>query len=272
MQLSRNAFAIALFFAAVLVTALAPASAAPDEASYDRAYKLMQANRYEQAIPLFERYIASVPASDFYDLEAAHLNAGECYYQTDNYAGAARHFDAAIMLYPSVRREKGANAAYIPAIAYFDDGFAHLQLEQYREAADYATRGFSADPDVRISDQLAFGYRTRGLARYYLREYGPALADLNAALKVEPNSYSAHLVRGQILRATHDYQGSLREFIAANKLHHNEGTPYCEAALTLALQRRDALAKRTLSICYSLDKSLRPQYDAQMRELLSQRR
>ena len=255
-----------------MLAASSPALAKPDEASYDRAYSLMKSNHYRDAIPLFERYIATVPASDHYDLQVAHLNAGECYYETDGYAGAARHLDAAIALYPYVRTDKGANAAYVPAAAYFDAAYAHLQLGHYQKTVDEATRGFTIDPEVRIGHEQAFAYRTRGRARMFLHQYDTALSDVNASLKIEPDDYFALVTRGQIHRATGDYPDSLRDFVSANKAAPSQGMPWCESGVTLLQQRRDSTAQQAFSRCYALEPSLRSFYDNEIRNILAHRR
>lgn len=269
MHTFRYALFLLLLSAGLSLIAAASTRAA-DEAAYNKAYKFMQADRYRDAIPLFERYVAGLPANDHYDLQAAHLNAGECYYQTNAYAEAARHLDAAIALSPAVAHDRGKNSAHVPALVYFHDADAHLEIGQYQQAIAFATRGFGADPEIRIGSQIAFGYRIRGAAHFYLRQYSSAISDLNSAIKIEPDSYSAHLLRGEALRETRDYSGSLNEFRAAYHVDR-QATPYCEAALTLILQRRDQDAQDALSTCYKMDRSLRAQYDGRLRRLLATR-
>jgi tetratricopeptide (TPR) repeat protein len=254
-----------------MFTTASPANAKPDEATYDRAYSLMKSDRCREAEPLFDRYIATVPSNDYYDLQVAHLNAGECYYETDGYAAAARHLDAAIALYPAVRAEKGENAAYVPGAAYFDAAYAHLQLGDYQKAVNEVTRGFTIDP-VRTAHEQAFAYRTRGRARYFLHQVSGALSDVNESLKIEPNDYFALMTRGQIHRTSGDYPSALRDFVAANKVAGNQGMPWCEAGLTLLLQHRDSTARQTFKQCYALQPSLRSFYENREREIFAHRR
>src|SRR5882724_10886734 len=97
---------------------------------------------------------------------------------------------------------------------------------------------------------LAVAYGNRGRALFYLKQYDFALADLNEAIRIEPNDPIALTARGRLLALTNDRQAAIADFTRAIELEPASVSPYLQrAAILLAVGESDrAIADTTDAI------------------------
>ncbi|MBI3947226.1 MAG: tetratricopeptide repeat protein [Armatimonadetes bacterium] len=112
------------WMALLLAAAITPAFAAAGESQFDFANGLYQRKLYSLAIPEFEKFLQSSPASPKAPLALFHL--ANCHFGAEDWAKAASAYDRALQKHPT---EKFADDAR------FFLGQCHFNLEAYDKAA-----------------------------------------------------------------------------------------------------------------------------------------
>ncbi len=175
---------------------------------------LLDETRHERAIEYFSQLIASQPQAR--EAAAAYFMRARLLWSDgspENIASALEDLDRSVQADPTfvwshrLRAEIfQAQGNYEQAIAAMDEAIksdpTNADFYVYRGRL-YARAG---DPTSAIADYTAalennsrdpaFVYQDRGISRYQLQEYDPALADFDAALALEPNLAQSHLYRG----------------------------------------------------------------------------
>jgi tetratricopeptide (TPR) repeat protein len=160
-----------------------------------------------------------------------HLFAGEYHLNREEYDLAIAEFEAAAKINPEL------------AFVHFNLGLAHLRKQEYMAARDEFLKDLAVEPDVALNyDELGQvywqmqddvnaekNYREAirrdsrlvsphlGLARIYQRQrkYAAGLAEVDAALKIDPERTDAHYVRGQLLLHLGRKEEAKKEMAAA---------------------------------------------------------
>lgn len=138
--------------------------------SYYRGAELFNEKKYEEAIEMFKQ---AVYYSEDRNITAlANYWAGEAYYELRYFNEAASNFRAFFA------NERAASSPVMP-FAYYSAGYAFLQNEEFRQAAQYFQQyvnsgteaGVVNDARIRLADAL-----------FMLRNYGQALDGYNAVI------------------------------------------------------------------------------------------
>ncbi len=99
-----------------------------------------------------------------------------------------------------------------------------LEVENYSEAIEHLTALTDHAPD------FAEGWHVRASAFFEAEMYGPAVADLERALALNPNNYNAIMGLGSILELFNDPKGAYAAYERALAIHphHEEVTKAVE--------------------------------------------
>jgi tetratricopeptide (TPR) repeat protein len=105
------------------------------------------------------------------------------------------------------------------------DDFFVQALNKYEKGDK---QGMLADLNsaLKINPNNAAAYNNRGLVRYQLGDMQGALADFNTALKINPNNAAAYNGRGLVRSQLGDKQGALADFNTALKINPNNAAVY----------------------------------------------
>jgi tol-pal system protein YbgF len=96
-----------------------------DKASYQAAFELLKASKYQPSIDAFQRFIVSYPESSLID--NANYWLGEAYYVNKAFPDALRAFRGVIEKYPSSRKYPDA---------LLKTGFCYYELKQWSAAKE----------------------------------------------------------------------------------------------------------------------------------------
>ena len=175
---------------------------------------LLDETQHERAIEYFSQLIASQPqaseAAAAYFMRARLLSSDG---SPENIASALEDLGRSVQADPTF-----VWSHFLRAIIYLEQGDYEQAIAGFtaaikndptnpdfyvRRARLYAEIGNHtsaiADYTAALENNFrdpAFVYQDRGISRYQLQEYGPALADFDAALALEPNLAQSHLYRG----------------------------------------------------------------------------
>lgn len=116
------------------------------------------------------------------------------------------------------------------AQAYAARGLAHLRKK------DYAPALADFDQALRLSPRLVEAYLHRGNARFDLKDYTGAVADYDRALRIDPSLAEAWSNRGNARYQQGDLRGALADYDRALALNPRLAAVYCNRGNT----RRDA--------------------------------
>ena len=172
---------------------------------------------------------------------------------------------------PSRRIDSISGPVQIPLDPYtvLPPADALLMLDLKRFTSDVVPRllvGEPFDRAIAISP-VAPIYTNRGLARSQKSDYDGAIVDFDKAISLDPKSADAYNFRG----LAHYYKVHLDQAIAdydkAIAIDPNFAEAYGNRALSLLTLRRDAQAAQDFKRCFELDESLRPVFDALVKEI-----
>ena len=154
----------------------------------DRAIKLMDNGRLDEALKDLNAALAKAPNSEY-----ALANRAIVYIWLQNDVAAKADLEATERLNP--RNAVAARARGLQAFIAGNDGGA---VEWFTKAIDY-------EP----ANAFAFGYR--GLAAFRLRNYDQAIADTSRALELSPDWRELRFIRAEIQRRRGNPQAALEE-------------------------------------------------------------
>jgi tetratricopeptide (TPR) repeat protein len=182
-----------------------------------------------------------------------YVNRGNLRNQKGDWIGALADFNKAIAFNPNI------------ADAYNGRGLTHY----FNEKSDLAIADF--DKAIAINP-IAPLYLHRGYARNQKTDYDGAIADFNKALSLDPKLAEAYNARG----LAHYYKFRLNNAIAdydqAIAINPNFAEAYGNRALCLLALHKDAQASQDLIKCFELNESLRPGFEAVVKEIKKTRR
>lgn len=209
----------------------------------DRALALIGKGDLDKAMADYDKSIALNDKNDL-----VYTNRGHLRNRKKDWNGAIADFDKAISINP-----KSANA-------YNGRGLTRYSKEEPDQAIADFDRAIAIDPKASI-------YLNRGYARNQKSDYDGAIADFDKAISLSPELAAAYNARG----LAHYYKVHLDQAIAdydkAIAIAPNFAEVYGNRALSLLTLRRDAQAARDFKRCFELDESLRPVFDALVKEI-----
>ncbi len=192
-----------------------------------RAPLLFRLKRYEECVAACRAALAA--GSDDPSAHAAHVTLAQALVRLGRHAEAVREFDLYL--------KKGGRP--VPDF-YRGRGLARMQLGDYPGALDDYTRVLHAEPDAEI-------YAHRGWAYFFADAWRLALADFDAALRLDPTTADAHTGRGlarvmlgRYREAVADAEEALRRPPAAPEMMHNLA---CIFALAVGKAEADPAAR-----------------------------
>jgi tetratricopeptide (TPR) repeat protein len=150
---------------------------------------------YDKAIAELQSAAQENPTLPF-----VHFHLGMVYVRKQDYERAKAEFLKDIAIEPDV------------AYDYDELGSVNIMLQQYKEAETNFRRALHLDSHL-LSSRI-------GLARIYQQQskYQAALAQLDAAAKLNPNSYNVHYLRGQALMRLGRRREGETELAAATRM------------------------------------------------------
>ena len=159
--------------------------------------ELYDALEYSDAI---ERYDEAIELNPNY--ADAYLKRGTVfYYDANDYARARADFDKAIELQPN------CDEAYVlrgDTYVYLDEAYA-LAIADYDKA-------------LALRPKYADAYHSRGVARYWLKDYAGALADFDKAIEIHPKVKRNYDWRGRVYEALGETEKARLDFEKAATL------------------------------------------------------
>lgn len=207
---------VLLCFAISLATALAenPPAENSDKSDDAKASAAFLAGDYDAAISLYTEVIEANPkAALAYNGRAlAYRGKGET-------AKALADFDEAVRLKPSL-------------MFYYNRGVTRYETGDDKSAVADLTRALQSKPGDPRARALCLVAR----ARCYINQAksGPALSDLNAAIKLRQDS-EAYRLRGIIHKVAHQYEKSLADYEKAIALDPKNADAYSTEAYLLSV-------------------------------------
>lgn len=147
-------------------------------AKYNLAYLYMGQEDPDNALQYINLYISEIAQED----ADAYYIRGRCLIMKEQPEKAIRDFDRALVLDPSL------------SLAYKFRGYVRLLQDDYPSSAkDYQVY-------VKLAPDDPIGFNNLGLNQLYLKQYDEAIANLNTALRLDPDYGTAYLNRGEALR------------------------------------------------------------------------
>ncbi len=95
-----------------------------------------------------------------------------------------------------------------------------LWMSEYRALTKIASQSIASQP------RDAKRYVTRALLNFYVRNYTPAVKDLEKAISLSPDLWSAHILRAVCLLGLHQYTQALSDAHKAIEIMPNERASY----------------------------------------------
>ena len=188
--------------------AVSPANDASYEQAYERGMVLLSQRRWQQAADELSEAIRLKPDSGM-----AYL--GRCR------VGMARQD------YPPAIADCSEAARLVPNSpeAYHERGNAYLLTLQF----DHAVEDMNAAIKLGDSD-LALAHSIRGRAHIGLKEFGAAIADLDEAIRLNPQMPHFYVFRGIALNARSEFRKAIADFDEALRLQPNLPMAYTQRA------------------------------------------
>jgi lipoprotein NlpI len=122
-------------------------------------------------------------------------------------------------------------------------------FQQCEKAREFPERAIGActriiDSDRLSGNNLAIAFHNRGIARTRMGEYDAAIADLDKAIRVNPQAARAFTSRGIAWHAQGDYERAIADYDAAIRLNPRDVLAVNNRGLARYFQGRFALAAR----------------------------
>ena len=148
----------------------------------------------------------------------AYLDLGLVYYRREEY-------DRAIAKYQYVIQRDRDNYR-----AYYNLGLVYFALEDYQQAIKDYSLALSS-PRSMSSRQKALIYSDRGVSHLMLANYDRGISDLNQAINLDSNNYSAYYNRGCIYHHQKNYAAALDDFTQVLQLDQDFTQAYVNRAV-----------------------------------------
>lgn len=92
--------------------------------------------------------------------------------------------------------------------------------EAWKKAEEFSSLQIEQNP------KSAFWYRERGYARWWLKKYDPAIADLTEAIRLDPTDSTTYAYRGELLSYQKKHQAAIEDLTKAIELSPKSGRYY----------------------------------------------
>lgn len=122
---------------------------------------------------------------------------GDTFLRQKNYRSAAGKYAEALRLAPKY------------SYAFYRKGYSHYYLAEYSQAASDLTKALEGTPQG--FDPIDV-YTMRWQAYYWQKSYDAALADVQAALRLQPSSSYFNLALGDCYRGKEDFRNALEAY------------------------------------------------------------
>jgi tetratricopeptide (TPR) repeat protein len=145
----------------------------------------------------------------------------------------------------------GAKAKSNLAWAYVHRGSA------YTDGRDYVRAIADYDAAIKLDKKSAEAYSGRGLANYYRGAFDQAIQDENQAVALSPKAAGPYRVRGYAHLKSDDPISAVADFTAALDIHSLDATALFGRAAAYAVQGRRAFAQRDVAAARGIDPNIR---------------
>lgn len=148
----------------------------------------------------------------------AYLNLGLVHYRRAEY-------DQAIAKYQYVIQSDHDNYP-----AYYNLGLVYFALEDYQQAVSEYSLALMSPRSI-STNQKALIYSDRGVSQIMLGNYDQAIADLNQAINLDSNNYSAYYNRGCVYHHQKNYLAAIEDFTQALQINQEFTQAYVSRAI-----------------------------------------
>ena len=200
------------------------------EAYSDRCLINIELNNYSAAAKDCKLAIKYNP-----DNWESHLNLGLAYYYLTNYSRAIFQYKRVIASNINDYR------------AYYNLGLVYAARAQYNLAIDNYNQALATDNELDETSK-ALIYNDLGAAQILLQDYSQAIANLDLAIKIQPNDYSAYFNRGCAHHRQGQYQAGIEDFSQVIFLRPNYTEAYVSRSILHHLLRHEQAAYRDIDI------------------------
>ncbi|MEM1324216.1 MAG: tetratricopeptide repeat protein [Bacteroidota bacterium] len=176
-----------------------PATTLSAESFYQRATELHDQQELSQAIAYYTEAINLAP-----DFDRALFNRGLAYYQQGKLLKARHDFDQVISL-------DGQDAG-----AYEIRGAIRQLLDNPEGAVEDYSNAIAVKPSAEL-------YANRATAHGDMELYDEAMADINAALRIDPQSSATYSNQGDLLFAKGDYKAAIDSYDKVLAINKDDG-------------------------------------------------
>ena len=206
------------------------------QAYYTQGWALSSHKKYPEALFYFEQAIKSNP--DYFE---AWIAKSEMLQKLEKYPEALAAIDKAIEynnngvnLYSQrgwilywLKRYSEAMQAFQKAIDFKPNYLTYLSRGVVRtNLKDYQGGIADLNEAIRLQPDDARTYSNRGFARSLLKDFTGAIADCDRAIQLAPDDYYGYYNRGQNLSRMGDFKGALADFNQAIKLEGDNASIY----------------------------------------------
>jgi tetratricopeptide (TPR) repeat protein len=214
----------------------------------NRGLALAEKGSLDQAMADYNKAIALDDKND-----SAYSNRGHLRSQKGDLNGALTDFDKALAVNPK------------SVEAYNGRGLTRFSKDEFDQAIADFDKAIAIKP-------LANIYFNRGSARSEKSDYDGAIADFDKAISLNSNTADVYNARGLAHYYMYHLDQAIADYDKAISIDSNFAEAYGNRALCWLALRRDAQAEQDLKKCFELNESLRPVFDALVKELKKIRR
>ena len=127
----------------------------------------------------------------------------------------------------------------------------------YTDGRDYARAIADFDAAIKLDETSAEAYSGRGLANYYQGAFDQAIQDENQAVALSPKAAGPYRVRGYAHLKSDDPISAVDDFTAALDIHSLDATALFGRAAAYAVQGRRGFAQRDVAAAQGIDPNIR---------------
>ncbi|GCL60080.1 serine protease [Microcystis aeruginosa] len=226
---------------------------------YGKGLALGYLGKYQTAIEALQQAINTLPKrEDLKNFHSSILQQQSVVYRSlENYEQALTVINQAISLFPNNPKSYIIKWVVLYELKRYDEGLDTITqaINRAPRAFWYVIRGGSyslqkkyelalADLNkaMKLNPNYALAYSGRGELYYYQKKYDLALADFNKAIDINPNFAEAYSNRGNIYNDQQKYELALADFNQALDINPNLAEAYLGRGVIYSLQQKDELA------------------------------